>query len=63
LFVPKQQRKQQWYTVGGKISDKTREQQINTNFWVKIGKRASETLAILAMAYNEYTVNKLSVFK
>jgi hypothetical protein len=30
---------------------------------VKIGKGASETLAILTVAYGEYTIKKLSVFE
>jgi hypothetical protein len=29
---------------------------------VKIGKSASETLALLTVAYGEYTMKKLSVF-
>jgi hypothetical protein len=47
-----------WYTVGGKMSDKNLEQQINIKFLVKIGKRASETLALLTVAYGEYAINK-----
>jgi len=48
--------------VGGKMSDKNLEQQINIKFCVRIGKSASETLAILTVAYGEYTMNKSSVF-
>jgi hypothetical protein len=35
-----------WYTVGGKMSDKNLEQQINIKFCVKIGTSASEALAL-----------------
>jgi len=52
-----------WYTVGEKSSDKNLERQINIKFCVKIGKIASETLALLTVAYGEYTVKKLSVFE
>jgi hypothetical protein len=31
-----------WYTVGGKMSDKNLEQQINIKFCVKFGKSASK---------------------
>jgi hypothetical protein len=41
------------YTVGIKISDKNLVQQINIKFCVKIGKNASETLALLTVAYGE----------
>jgi len=34
-----------------------------TNFCVKIGKSASETLAILTVAYGKYALTKLSVFE
>jgi hypothetical protein len=47
-----------WYTVGGKISDKILEQRINIKFCVKIRKSASETLAILTVAYGEYAMKK-----
>jgi hypothetical protein len=50
-----------WYTVGRKMSDNL-EQQINVGFYVKIGKSASEALALLTLAYGEYAVKKLSVF-
>jgi len=50
-----------WYTVGEKMSDKNLEQWINIKFCVKIGKSASETLALLTVAYGEYAMKKLSV--
>jgi len=52
-----------WYTVGGKMSDKNLEQWINIKFCVKFGKSASETLALLTVAYGEYAMKKLSVFE
>jgi hypothetical protein len=52
-----------WYTVGRKISDKNLEQWINIKFCVKTGKSASETLALLTLAYGEYAVKKSSVFE
>jgi len=52
-----------WYTAGGKMSDKNLEQQINIKFCVKIGKSASETLALLTVAYGEYAMKKSSVFE
>jgi len=52
-----------WYTVGGKMSDKNMEQQINIKFCVKIGKSANETLALLTVAYGEYVMKKSSVFE
>jgi hypothetical protein len=52
-----------WYTVGGKISDKNLEQQINIKFCVKIGKGASLTFALLIVGYGEYAMNKLSGFE
>jgi hypothetical protein len=42
--------------------DKNLEQRINNNFCVKIGKSASETLAILTLAYGKYAMKKMSVF-
>jgi hypothetical protein len=51
------------YTVGGKISDKNLEPQINIKFYVKIGKNASETLVLLKLAYGEYDVKKSSVIE
>jgi hypothetical protein len=50
-----------WYTVGGKMIDKNLEQRINIKFCVKIGKSASETLALLTVAYAKYTMKKSSV--
>jgi len=47
--------------VGRKMSDKNLEQQINIKFCVKIGKSASETLALLMVAYGEYAVKNWSV--
>jgi hypothetical protein len=38
------------------MSDKNVEQGINIKFCVKIGKIASETLALLTVAYGEYTM-------
>ena len=52
-----------WYAVGGNISDKNPEQWINIKFCVKIGKSASETLALLTVAYGEYAMKKSSVFE
>jgi hypothetical protein len=40
------------------MSDKNLEQQTIIKFCVKIGKRASETLALLTLAYGEYAVKK-----
>jgi hypothetical protein len=50
-----------WYTVGGKICDMNLEQHINIKFCVKIGKSASEMLALLTVAYGEYAMKKSSV--
>jgi hypothetical protein len=44
------------------MSDRNLEQRINNTFCVKIGKTASETLALLTVAYGEYTMKKSSVF-
>jgi len=52
-----------WYTVGRKVSDKNLEQRINIKFCVKIGKSASEMLAVLTVALGEYAMKKLSVFE
>jgi len=52
-----------WYTVGRKMSDKNLMQRINIKFCVKIGKSASETLAVLTVAYGEYDMKKSSVFE
>ena len=45
------------------MSDKNLEQQINFKFCVKIGKSASETVALLTVAYGEYAIKKSSVFE
>jgi len=45
------------------MSDKNLEQRINIQFCVKIGKSASETLALLTVAYGEYATKKSSVFE
>jgi hypothetical protein len=52
-----------WHTVGGKTSDKNLEQRINIMFCVQISKSASGTLALLTLAYVEYTMKKSSVFE
>jgi len=51
------------YMVSGKMSDKNLEQRINIKFCVKIGKSAVEMLALFIVAYDEYTMKKLSVFE
>jgi hypothetical protein len=43
------------------MSDKNLEQRINIKFYVTIGKSASETLALLTVAYGEYVMKKSSV--
>ena len=45
-----------WYTVGGKMSDRNLERRINIKFCVKIGECASETLALLTVAYGGYAM-------
>jgi len=45
------------------MSDKNPEQRINFKFWLEIGKGASETLALLTVAYGEYAMKKWSVFQ
>jgi len=50
-----------WYTVGRKMTDKNLEQRINAKFCVKIGKSASEMLALLKVAYVECAMKKSSV--
>jgi hypothetical protein len=42
------------------MSDKNLEQRINIKFCVQIGKRATETLALLTLAYGEYATKKQS---
>jgi hypothetical protein len=43
------------------MCDKNLEQQINIRFRVKVGKSASETLALLTLTYGEYAMKKSSV--
>jgi hypothetical protein len=43
------------------MSDKYLEQRINIRFCVKIGKSASETFALLTLAYGEYVMKNWSV--
>jgi hypothetical protein len=45
------------------MSDKNLEQRINIKFCVKIGKRATETLALLILAYGEYAMKKQCFWK
>jgi len=45
------------------MSDKNLEQRINIKFCVKIDKSASERLALLTVAYDEYAMKKSSVFE
>jgi transposase len=45
------------------MSDKNLEQRINIKYFVKIGKSASETSALLTVSYVEYAMKKSSVFK
>jgi hypothetical protein len=49
------------YAVGGEMSDKDLEQRISIKFCVEFGKSASETLALLTLAYCEYAMKKSSV--
>jgi hypothetical protein len=44
------------------MSDKNLEQRINIKFCVKIGEIPSEMLALLTLAYVQYTMKKWSVF-
>jgi DNA-binding NarL/FixJ family response regulator len=46
-----------------KNSDKNLEQRIKIKFCLKIDKSASETLALLTVAYGEYAMKKSSVFE
>jgi hypothetical protein len=46
------------FIVGGKMCDKNLEKQINIKFCVKIGKSATETSALLTVAYGEYAMKK-----
>jgi hypothetical protein len=43
------------------MSDKNLGKRIKVKYWVKIGRSASETVALLTLAYIEYVVKKLSV--
>jgi hypothetical protein len=43
------------------MSDKNLQQRLNINFCVKIGKSASETTALLIIAYSEYAMKKSNV--
>ena len=45
------------------MSDKNLKQRINIKFCVEIGESASETLAILTLAYGEYALKKSSVLE
>jgi len=45
------------------MSDKNLEQLINIKFCVKTGTNVSKTLALLIVAYGEYTTKKSSVFE
>jgi len=45
------------------MTGKNLEQRINIKFCVKIGKSASETLALLTLANGEYATKKSSVFE
>jgi len=45
------------------MTDKNLEQRINIKFCVKIGKSASETLALLTLANGEYATNKSCNFE
>jgi hypothetical protein len=45
------------------MSDKNLEQRINIEFCGKVGKSASETLALPTLANDEYAMKKRSVFE
>jgi hypothetical protein len=45
------------------MSDKNLLQRINIKFCGNIGKSANETLALLTVAYSEYTMKKCSVLE
>jgi hypothetical protein len=45
------------------MNDKNLQKWINIKFCMKTGKSASETLALLTLAYGEYAINKSSVFE
>jgi hypothetical protein len=44
------------------MSDENLEQRKIIKFCARIGKRASETLALLTLGYGEYAVKKSSLF-
>jgi hypothetical protein len=48
------------YAVGEKMSNKNLEQRINIKFCVNIAESASETLALVSLAYDGYTIKKSS---
>jgi hypothetical protein len=45
------------------MNDKNLEERINIKFCGKMGKSASETLALLTVAYGEYAMKKSSTFE
>jgi hypothetical protein len=45
------------------MSDKNLEQRINIKFYEKLGEITGETLALLTLAYDEYSIKKSSVFE
>ena len=45
------------------MSDNNLEQRVNITFCVNIGTSATETLALLTVAYGEYAMKKSSVFE
>jgi hypothetical protein len=59
-FIPKQQRKKH-ISVVYFWQKKNLEHQINIKFCKTTGKSASEMLALLTLAYGEYSNKKLSI--
>jgi hypothetical protein len=51
-----------WHTIDGKMSDNNLEQQISMTFCAKIGKRATETSALLTLAFGKYALMKSGIF-
>jgi hypothetical protein len=47
-----------WQIVGRKLGGKNLQQQINFKVCAMIGKHASETLALLRVDYDEYSMKK-----
>jgi hypothetical protein len=45
------------------MSDMNLEQRINIEICVKIGKSASETIALLTLVYSEYAMMKSNIFE